>query len=332
MKAVVVEKIGTIAIRNLPSPPMGDYEARCDLLFGSVCTGTDRHLLNGRPPFCHWVQLPFILGHESVGRVVEVGAKVRTLKVGDLITRVGCPATGGTTPGWGGFAEEGIATDWRAMRDDGVEGWQDKQVQQVLPPNVDPADATLFITWRETLSYLRRMAFAPKAHVLVVGSGGVGLAFVSHARNLGAANVVCVGAAGRADVARRAGASACHDYRDETWRDGLRDGFDFVIDSIGTPASVVCAQHALKPGGRIGIYGMDDIANVTLAPSKTFTLCSNGYDEAETHEDVLAFYRKGQLDPSVWIDRDNAFALTDIAKAFEAIRNRTQVKPLIRLH
>lgn len=77
---------------------------------------------------------------------------------------------------------------------------------------------------------------------------------------------------------------------------------------------------------------MDDIANVTLAPSKTFTLCSNGYDEAETHEDVLAFYRKGQLDPSVWIDRDNAFALTDIAKAFEAIRNRTQVKPLIRLH
>jgi L-iditol 2-dehydrogenase len=128
MKAAIVESAGKLVVRDLPEPKHGDYEARCELLFGSVCAGTDTHLVNAHPPFCYWVKYPIILGHESVGRVVAVGAKVRNLKPGDVITRVGCPAVGDVTPGWGGFAQAGIATDWRAMQEDGVDGtvWQDR--------------------------------------------------------------------------------------------------------------------------------------------------------------------------------------------------------------
>jgi hypothetical protein len=46
---------------------------------------------------------------------------------------------------------------------------------------------------------------------------------------------------------------------------------------------------------------------------------------------VLKFYRAGKLNPSVWLDRKQTFALADITDAFEAIKNRTLVKPLVKL-
>ena len=107
MKAAVVESVGKLVVRDLPEPKIGTYEARCEMLYGSVCAGTDTHLVHGHPPFCDWVAAPFILGHESIGRVVSVGAKVRNLNPGELITRVGCPPVGDLACGWGGFAEVG---------------------------------------------------------------------------------------------------------------------------------------------------------------------------------------------------------------------------------
>jgi D-arabinose 1-dehydrogenase-like Zn-dependent alcohol dehydrogenase len=111
MKAAVIETYGTITLRDLPTPVMGDYDALCELLYGATCIGTDTHLIEGHAPFCHWVKPPFILGHESVGRVVKVGRKVRHYRPGDLVTRVGAPGGNGINAGWGGFAELGLAKD-----------------------------------------------------------------------------------------------------------------------------------------------------------------------------------------------------------------------------
>ena len=336
MKAAVVESAGKLVIRELPEPIMGEYQAKCQMLFGSVCAGTDTHLVNDHPPFCYWMKMPYILGHESIGRVVEVGAKVRHLKPGDMVTRVGTPGVDGVESGWGGFAEVGIASDWRAMQEDGVEGWEGSTVNQILPPDIEPAVGTLFITWRETLSYITRMGVGPNASVLVIGSGGNGLAFVSHARNLGATKVTMVGAANRESDAKLAGATAYFDYWAENcWEEAkavVADGFDFVIDAVGKAEMTAKGQDCLKSGGTIGIYGMDECGKISLAPGRTFTFYGGGYDEAETHEAVLKFYRAGKLNPAVWHDPKQTFALADITEAFEAIKNRTLVKPLVKLN
>lgn len=336
MKAVVVESAGILNVRELPEPDMGAYEARCETLYGAVCAGTDTHLVQGHPPFCYWVKFPFILGHESVGRVVAVGAKVRNLKPGDLITRVGCPAVGNVTSGWGGFATISIATDWRAMQEDGVDGWKDRTVQQILPNDIDPAVGTLFITWRETLSYLTRMGVGPNASVLVMGSGGNGLSFVMHARNLGATRVTLVGSANRAMEAKLAGATAFCDYRSEKcWEETravVSEGYDFVIDAVGKSAMTAQGQNCLKTSGTIGIYGLDEVGQIKLETGKTFTFFNGGYDEAEAHDAVLKFYRAGKLNPSVWFDQKQAFKLVDIGKALEEVSKRTMIKPLIKLH
>ena len=119
MKAAIVEKPGVLTVKDIPVPEVGAYDALCVLLYGATCTGTDQHLIAGRFPWP--VRYPTILGHESVGRVVEVGAKVRYFEVGALITRVGAPPAGGYSVNWGGFAEYGIAKDHRVMREDGVD-------------------------------------------------------------------------------------------------------------------------------------------------------------------------------------------------------------------
>ena len=314
---------------------MGEYEARCEMLYGSVCAGTDTHLLHFHPPFCHWVKLPYILGHESTGRVVAIGAKVRNLKPGDVITRVGCPGVGGVNIAWGGFAETGIATDWRALQEDGLSGWQDKTVQQILPADIDPAVGTLFITWRETLSYSTRMGIRPGVSVLVIGSGGNGLAFVAHARNLGATQVVLVGSGERTTVGAWAGATVSFDYRHtDCWKQvqaAVPGGYDFVIDAVGKATITAHGQSCLKPGGTLGIYGLDECGQITLAAGPTFTFYNGGYNEAEAHEAVLKFYRAGQLNPAVWFDRQQVFPLANIRLALEAVAGRKLIKPLVQL-
>ena len=155
MKAAVVREIGVLEVWEIPLPPVGPYDVLCRMCFGSTCAGTDIHLTDGKHPFP--VQYPTILGHESVGRVVEVGSKVRNFKVGDLVSRVGYPADvlGGLSSNWGGFAEYGIAKDHWQMQRDGVPQveWDRNRVNQIIHPEIDERTAPMIITWREVLHF-----------------------------------------------------------------------------------------------------------------------------------------------------------------------------------
>jgi len=186
MKAAVVEKPGQLVVREVPDPVVGPYDALCDILYCATCTATDRHIIEGNFPF--GMEYPAILGHESIGRVRELGPKVRNFQPGDHVTRAGAtphPEVG-LHIGWGAFAEQGIVRDCLAMDEDGVanDGYPFFRMNQVIPPSLSPADATIIINWRETWSYLTRMRVGYNDRVLVLGTGGVGLSFVNHAVNL----------------------------------------------------------------------------------------------------------------------------------------------------
>jgi len=340
MRAAIIRQPDDLVVTDLPAPEVGDYDVLCELLYGATCTGTDQHLIAGRFPWP--VTYPTILGHESVGRVVEVGPKVRHIRAGDLITRVGTPPTpdGRYAVNWGGFAELGIAKDHWAMRADGLPraAWQAYRINQIIPPEIDPRAATMIITWRETLSYLTRMGVGSGATVLVVGSGGNGLAFAAHAAHAGAAQVVMIGSARRQAAAEAAGATGYVDYAAEQVSDQLRalcpNGFDAVIDAVGQADSANGALPHLRPGGTLGIYGIDDLAGCRIAPHRargTFTLYGGGYDEEETHAQVIDRMRDGRLDAWIWLDEGQVFDLGDIHAAFDAVRERRCVKALVAL-
>lgn len=340
MKAAVIEHPGVMGVREVPDPTPGEYDCLCQMLYGATCSATDQHMIDGKLPFP--ILYPTIFGHESVGRVIAVGSKVRNFRMGDLVSRVGAMdyPDGTMHANWGGFAELGLARDHKAMSEDGCpqKEWDWFRTNQVIPADLDPRACCMLITWRETLSYVCRMGLGRGSRVLVIGSGGNGLAFAAHARNLGAAQVCLIGSAARLETGLRAGADIYMDYRNPELAVDIRavaaEPFDFIVDAVGKKGMLDRVLGLLRPGGMLGVYGIDDFAEYGINPFKaagTFTIYNGGYDEEETHGQVLDFMRAGKLDAGVWLDLERPFTLAQIGQAMEAVAARKLVKALVRL-
>ncbi|MFM8356282.1 MAG: zinc-binding dehydrogenase [Gammaproteobacteria bacterium] len=340
VKAVVVAEPGRIEIRELPMPRPGPHQVLCEQLYGSVCAATDRHLVRGDLPLPN-IAYPLILGHESIGRVVELGPGVSSFRVGDLVTRTGYPELPGIRAFWGGFAEYGLATDARAMRDAGrpESEWRPHLVNQVLPGDVDPAAAPMMITWRETYSYLTRLGVAAGASLLILGSGGNGFSFAVLARLLGAGTIVMLGNTRWRDLARRAGVDLLVDYQAPDAAQQLAaatDGYDLIVDAVGKSGGLESVRALLKPEGRVGLYGIEDLGNrmayLRQLTSEGVVVHGPGeYSEGEAHDAVVALLREQRLDAGIWFDLKAAVPMPAIAEALQSIEQRHSLKALVAL-
>ncbi len=340
MKAVVVSQPGRFEVRSdIPVPEPGPYEVLCRMCYGTTCTGTDLHMIDGEHP--RPVPYPILLGHESVGRVVETGSRVRNLKVGDLISRVGCPAPAGSglTSKWGGLAEYGVARDHWQMRKDGIapEEWDAYRVNQVIHPAIDERTAPMIITWRETLSYVRRIGVGPGCRMLLVGSGANALSFAAHGYNLGA-EVTVVGSGKKEAAFRRVPVQYYYDYRQEGLAGRIRDEderpFDLILDGVGSSATVNALLPLLRAGGTVGVYGWNDYLGYALNPLRaaaSFQVYAGGYDEEETHAEVQAMILRGQLRAEDWYDLEQPVPLERAMSAYDRLRSRGEFKVLISL-
>ena len=340
MKAALVEKPGVLTVKDILEPQMGQYDAFCRLLYGSTCVGTDQHIIHGR--IFEGLNYPVVLGHESIGQVIKVGSKVRHFKEGDIVTRVGTlPSPNGQFDiAWGGFAQFGIARDHWAMRKDGLprETWDKFRVNQLVPTGIDAAAATMIITWRETLSYITRMGVHGGTKILVIGSGANGLAFTAHAKNLGVQHIVQVGNSQRKALALVLGAHEYFDYKTDDLASLMAQtnpqGFDVIIDVLGRQKVIDMVLPLLKPGGMIGVYGVDESNTLSFSYHKapgSFVCYKGHYDEEESHGQVVSFMRNGLLKAEHWLDLKHPFPLQDINKAFEAVIERKLVKALVMI-
>jgi L-iditol 2-dehydrogenase len=113
MRAAVYEGIGTIAIREVPVPAIGDGELLVRVKACAVC-GTDvRTFRHGSD----LVRPPVIIGHELAGEVAEVGGRVRGFSVGDPVTiesSTPCLACPACRSGWYNICDrlQGIGFHW----------------------------------------------------------------------------------------------------------------------------------------------------------------------------------------------------------------------------
>ncbi len=340
MKAAAIQKFGSIDIIEMPMPKPGDYEALCELLYGAVCTGTDSHIVQGCFP---WTSpLPTVLGHESIGRVIELGPKVRNFRIGDLVTRVGTPPSpkDGISVTWGGFAEFGIAKDHWAMQADGLPAaqWHGSRVNQVIPPGIAPSTAPMLTTWRENLSFLNRLGVKSGSSVLIGGSGGNGLSFARLASNLGAF-VALAGAPYLQEAAlAKSGASLYFDYKRKDLAEAVNaakpEGFDFVVDAVGKSSVAESLLPCLKEGGVYSAYGIDELGQILINPAKArggFRIHPCSYDEAETHQQATEWVLQGRLAPDLWYDEAKPYKLSEINEAFADLKARKSPKALIKL-
>lgn len=336
MKAAIVETPNRLVVRDVPEPPRENAcQARCEILFGATCTGTDLHIISNTLP---WeTPYPCVLGHESVGRIVEVGPGVRNYNVGDLIHLPACDKVPGYGSSWGGFAELAWVTDFDALRAAGedVQGVN----KRVLPADLDPAAATMLLTWCEGYAYVKAMEVGAGASCLLLGSGGNGFAFAAAARALGAGRIVMAGSAAREAAARAVGVTQFLDYKDGDLKARLKqacpEGYDFVVDVVGAGAFFDEAAGLIRRGATLGVYGLDDGFASVLKPwlKPSFKWFDGGKDPDAVLEEVVGLMQQGCLDATHWMDVEHPRPLEEIAQVYEKLRLRTSPYPkaVIRL-
>jgi D-arabinose 1-dehydrogenase-like Zn-dependent alcohol dehydrogenase len=344
MLAVAVTEPNRLKIIEVPKPMPGAYEARIKTEAACLCNMTDRKLIEGHFPGIE--QYPLLLGHETVGIVDAVGAKVRNFKVGDRV--VGGLLLNTTDPtygsGWGGFSEYTLAGDHQAMVEDGVadaeHGWVEVyEIMRVVPQTVSVEDAVMFCTWREVYGAFGDFNLKPADNVIIYGAGAVGLSFVKFARLLGLNEIYSVDRnLPKQQKALEMGATAVFAPDSSELRqflDGRKRSFDAVIDAVGRETIINDALPLVKLGGSICVYGVIDTPAIHLnknAGPYNFNLLIHQWPtrarERAAQEPLIEWIKAGKLSYKEFVSVE--FPITEIGAAFENSKTAKPIKTLFR--
>src|SRR3990172_1171696 len=96
-------RFGALKLRDVPEPPLrGGEWGRVETPPGGIC-GSDLHTihLDASPALSALSSFPFVLGHENVGTIAEVGKGVTDLQLGQRVTvepTLPCAARGFVDP------------------------------------------------------------------------------------------------------------------------------------------------------------------------------------------------------------------------------------------
>ncbi len=230
MATTTVKAYGTTAATEDLKPldierrAVGTEDVKIDITYSGVCHSdihTARNEWNGST-------YPVVLGHEIIGRVVEVGNGVSNHKVGDLVG-VGCMVDSCQTcsscqKGLEQFCENGATFTYNSP-DKHLEGKQtyggystsvvvDEKFVLRIPENLDEAaTAPLLCAGVTTWSPLRHWNVKKGDKVGVVGLGGLGHMGVKFANALGAHVVIITTSPEKGKDAQRLGAHEVFDFQ-----------------------------------------------------------------------------------------------------------------------
>jgi 2-desacetyl-2-hydroxyethyl bacteriochlorophyllide A dehydrogenase len=339
MRAVTFQAPGEVRVEEKPDPRI---EASDDALVRVEATGicgSDLHIYHGRVP----VEQGFTIGHEFVGTVIEAGADVERVGVGDRV--LGCFHTACAT------CATCLRGDYHRCERGRTFGHGSKL------GDLQGAQAELLLVPRANLT-LRRVpegmtdevalfagdvlgtGFHAVEHagmragdtVAVLGLGPVGLCAVQAALASGAARVFAIDSVEqRLSMAAEFGAEAVHLTEQEPKRivreaTGGR-GVDLVVDAVGDPGPLEMAISLARNAGTvsgIGAYAGRGEVPIGLAWLKGLTL-RLGLANVIAHVDrVLGLVEAGRLDPAPLVTHH--MKLDEAVEAYRLYDNREALK------
>lgn len=254
---------------------------------------------------------PFVLGHDGMGVVREVGPAVTLVKPGDRV----CFCNGGIGGGYGTYAEAAVVPAWQLAK---------------VPDQVDDLTAAALplvaITCWEAL-YERAAVQAGECVLIHGGAGGTGHVAVQLAALRGARVAATVSSPGKAEIVSGLGAELPINYRETDFaEEALRwcGGLHVAFDNAGAEV-MQKTYRAMAPYGRVvtlmGIAPDDaDLnaynLNLTLHNVMMLTPMWKGLDDrlkaqAAIVAKALALVAEGKLK----LRLSESFALADAGKA-----------------
>lgn len=254
---------------------------------------------------------PFVLGHDGMGIVREVGSAVTLVKPGDRV----CFCNGGIGGDPGTYAEAAVVAEWQLAK---------------VPAAVDDLTAAALplvaITCWESL--YERARIESGEHVLIHGgAGGTGHIAVQLAALKGARVATTISSPEKARVALDLGCELPINYRETDFADAAlawSGGLQVAFDNAGAD-TMQKSFRAMAPYGRVvtlmgvapddadlNAYNLNlTIHNVMMLTPMWKRLAARLKQQAQIVQEALDLVAAGKLK----ILLDETFALSDVAKA-----------------
>jgi len=247
---------GKLVRQRIGLGPLGAEEVEVHVEHCGLCH-SDLSVLNN-----DWgiSQFPAVLGHEAVGRVVEVGPAAKGLKVGQ---RVGIGWTAGscmhcrqcmsgnqnlclqatfTIVGHKGAFASRVRSHW---------AWAIP-----LPESINVAESGPLLCGGMTVFNPLAMYAEPTSRVGIVGIGGLGHMAVKFAAAFGCDVTAFTSSESKFDEARRFGANHVVSSRDPVAIKKLAGTLDLLLVTVNVPLDWDALIASLAPNGRLHVVGL----------------------------------------------------------------------------
>lgn len=310
MKAIVKTEPGPGAtLRDVPEPQITrPDQVKIRVQATSIC-GTDYHIYSWDRWSAGRVKPPRVMGHEFAGEVVEIGADVSSLQVGDYVSgeshwtcghckqcllnqRHVCANTrilGVDVDGC--FAPYVVVPQTSAWKND-----------RAIPPHLACVQDPLGNAVHATLA-----GEIIGRSVAVLGCGPIGIFAVAVANAAGAATVYATDTKEyRLNLARQIGATDVVNVTETDLEAFIAErtagqGVDVVLEMSGAPAAIRQAMRICRPGGRVSLMGIPaqpvelDMAEDMIFKGLTVQ-CIVGRRLYETWDTMRSLLASGRLD------------------------------------
>ncbi|KAL2201997.1 GroES-like protein [Sarocladium strictum] len=272
MKAVVFEGPFKVSVQDVPRPTLQDDQDIIVQVQATALCGSELHTYRGREK----CDPGFIMGHEFVGTVVETGATVTSVKVGDKVVTPFTVSCGDCY-----YCQDGHTsrcTQSLLFGSPSLNGGQAEFVRVPLadgsvmkaPESVSDQTLVLMADIFPTGYYGVRSAIelCPKVQVqdsvmVIIGCGPVGLCAIAAAIHFGPKRIFAIDSVdSRLELARGLGAEPLNFLHD---KDGMLAsikaatngrGADMVVEVVGQPAALKTAYDVVRPFGSISSIGV----------------------------------------------------------------------------
>lgn len=231
-------------------------------ILSSIC-GTDFHVFSWDEWSARRVRPPRIMGHEFVGKVLEVGEDVRHLKPGDLVSGESHRVCGVCLQCRTGQGHVCADTLILGVDTDGC--FAERVVLPMAslwknPPGMPLKLACIQDPLGNAVHTVLSGEIAGRS-VLVLGCGPIGVMAIAVARACGATTIVATDTKPyRLELARRLGADVTVNVTEQDAEavvsDVLPGGADVALEMSGAPSAIRTAFRATRRGGRVSLLGI----------------------------------------------------------------------------
>ncbi|HEY3089988.1 MAG TPA: zinc-dependent alcohol dehydrogenase family protein [Jatrophihabitantaceae bacterium] len=315
MRAAVIKAVGEVDVTMVDDPTPGPRDVIVEVAACGIC-GTDLHILDGE----FAPSLPIIPGHEFAGTVVAVGTQVTELTIGERVAVD--PSLYCNECHYCRLGRNNLCERWNAIGvsvPGGAAQYARAPVANcvIVPDDIRIEDAALI----EPLSCAVRaydvLAARLAAHILIYGSGTMGLMMLQLAKRVGATSVDMVDInPARLEAAVTLGCSNATTSAEEIDRPR---GWDVVVDATGVSEAIQDGLGRVGPGGTFLQFGVTAYSTrVEIEPYRIYNqeiTVTGSMAVLHSYERAAELFASGLLDPDVLIS--HRLPLADFGSALQ---------------